>query len=99
MLLERRDQLLLQRQADAAEVSGMLRFGIDADGAIQLAAKPLCQLDHFVERRNGELAVVGVRPERETFVRAQRLDFGEREVLAEPARDGLAVNRLRRATR
>src|SRR3546814_13355013 len=33
---------------------------------------------------------------RDTFLCAQRLQFGKREILGEPARDRLAVDRLRR---
>src|SRR3546814_14151459 len=33
---------------------------------------------------------------RDTFLCAQRLQFGKREILGEPARDSLAVDRLRR---
>ena len=65
-------------------------------GRPQLAPELLRQLDHLVERRHRELAVVVVRAERQPLLRAQRLDLGEREVLGEPAGDRLAVDGLGR---
>ena len=60
------------------------------------SARALRELDHLVERRDLELAVVRVRSERQPLVRAERLDLREREVLGEPPGDRLAVDRLRR---
>jgi hypothetical protein len=64
MLLEHFEQAILERQADAAKVRRMLRFGINADGASQLAFELLRERDDLVERRHGEPAIVRVRPER-----------------------------------
>ena len=95
VLRQRRDQLLFERQADAAEVGRMLGLGIDADRPAARRAEALGQLDHFVERRDRELAVVGVGSERQAFARAERLNFREREILAEPSGDRLPVDHLR----
>jgi hypothetical protein len=54
----------------------------------------LRELEHLIERRDLELAVVGVRAEGQPFLRAQGLDLGEREVLGEPAGHRLAVDGL-----
>ena len=98
MLRERREQLLLERQPDAAEVGRVLGFGIDADRPVRARARAVCA-SSITSSNVGtcELAVVLVRPEREPLLRAQRLDLGEREVLGEPAGDRLAVDGLRRA--
>ena len=76
-----------------AEVRRVLGLGIDADRTAAGLAELLRELDDFVERRDLELAVVGVRAERQPLARAERLDLGEREVFGEPARDRLAVDR------
>ncbi len=56
------------------------------------------QLEHFLESRDLEHAVVARVPTtqfRQAFAHAQRLQFREREVLGEPARDRLTVDGLR----
>ena len=73
----------------------MLRLRVDADGPATVLAELLGERDHFVERRDLELAVVGVRSEGEPLARAKRLDLGEREVFGEPAGHRLPVDRLR----
>ena len=95
MLLQRLEQVFLERQPDPAEVGGMLGLGIDANRTAACLAEALGQLDDFVERRDLKLAVVGVRSKGQPLSRAERLDLREREVFGEPAGDRLAVDRLR----
>jgi hypothetical protein len=74
----------------------MLRLRVDAD------AVTLSQVDHLLQGRDLVQAVEGnvVRPEgRQPLFRSQRLQLGEREVLGEPARDRIPVDRLRRPPR
>ena len=63
-------------------------------GRPRARAELLRERDHFVERRDLKLAVVGVRAERQPLARAQRLDLRQREVFGEPAGDRLAVDGL-----
>ena len=73
----------------------MFRLGIDADDPAALAAFALREIDHLVERRDRELAVVFMRARAHPLTRPQRFDLGEGEVLGEPAADRLAVDGLR----
>src|SRR5689334_6245714 len=98
MLRERRDQFVLEWQADVPEVGRVFGLGIDPNWTLQLAPEPLRQFDHFIEGWNGELPVIGVRTKWKPFVRAEGPDLGEREIFGEPAGDGLPVDGLRRAT-
>src|SRR6266850_1393180 len=58
--IERGQQAILQRQADAAEVGRVLRLRVDADRASELVPQLLRQLDHLVEGRHLEPAVPAV---------------------------------------
>src|SRR5215468_8358115 len=73
----------------------MLGLRVDANRPAQLLPELLRKLDYLVERRHLELAVVRMRSERQALLRAERLDLGQREILAEPAGYLDAVNRLR----
>ena len=90
------EHALLEREADRPEVSRVFRLGVDADAAAGRGGAPVGQLDDLVERRDDELAVVGVRAKREPFPGAERLQLRQREVLGEPAGDAGAVDGLRR---
>src|SRR3546814_8047249 len=75
----------------------MLGLGIDADRVAAPLVDAGEQVENLLEGRDLELAVVGGAAQaRDTFLCAQRLQFGKREILGEPARDRLAVDRLRR---
>ena len=73
----------------------MLGLRIDADRPTELVSQLLRERDHLVEGRHLELSVPGMRSERQPLARAQRLDFGEREVLGEPSGDRHPIDRLR----
>src|SRR3546814_7260583 len=78
----------------------MLGLGIDADRVAAPLVDAGEQVENLLEGRDLELAVVGGAAQaRDTFLCAQRLQFGKREILGEPARDRLAVDRLRRLSR
>src|SRR6478735_3170122 len=55
--LEHRDQLVLQRQAEVAEIGRVLGLGVDADGAAGRARLGLGEVDHLLEGRHLVLAV------------------------------------------
>ena len=94
--LQLRDQPGLHRMADAGEIARMLGLGINADHPPAFAVL-LGECDHFGKRRHFELPVIFgiVGPQlRQAFDRAQRLQFGEREILGEPADMVFAIDHL-----
>lgn len=85
--------------ADAGEIGRMLGFGIDADRPPQFLGPPLGEVDDLGQRRHLILAVVGRitgAQLRQALLRAERLQFGEREILGKPVGQRLAVDRLGR---
>ena len=76
-------------------MAGVLGFGIDADAAAGACRRRLGQCDDLVKGRDRLLAVegrIGGAQLRQTLTGAQRLQFGQREILGEPAGDGLAID-------
>ena len=89
---QRFDERLLERQLDAPKVRRMFGLRIDADGPPAGCARLLREREHFIKGRDLKLTVVGVRAEWQPLARAKRLDFRQREVLAEPTAHRLAVD-------
>ena len=92
-----RDQLRLEREPEVAEVGRVLGLRVDADLAVQLLRQPRAQVEHLLERRDLELAVVPrvLRARlRDPLLGAQRLELLEREVLGEPAGGGTPSSSL-----
>ncbi len=96
------DERLLRIQALVVEVRRVLDLGDDPDGSAVLLLEGAPEGEDLLERRYLLAAVVEgvVRTHlRQPLLGAQGLEFGEREVLGEPARDVDAVELLRRAPR
>ena len=78
-------QTVFQLQAQVGVVSGVLGLGVDADGAFGALAFGFGQRQHFLEGRDGVLAVVALVAVGHGLDGAQRLQLGQREVADEPA--------------
>ena len=89
---------LLQGQADRGKVCGVLGFRVHPDS--RAVAAPACagrQLQDFIEGRHGELSIEGavLRPQfRQTFPRAQSLEFSQSEIFGKPAAQSFTVDGL-----
>ncbi|GAB3751321.1 hypothetical protein GCM10028795_19170 [Lysobacter olei] len=95
MCLQSLEQAILKGEAQLLEMGRVLEFRDQADGAPQATGFGGDQFDHFIQRGNRELAVMGGGPKSgKTFVDAQRLQFGEGEVFGKPPFEGLAVDNL-----
>ncbi len=80
----------------------MLDLGINTDRTAALFRLGGNEVDDLVERRHAELAVelrIARAQLGQAFARAQGFEFGEGEVLGEPAGDRLAVDGLGRLAR
>src|SRR5947207_10491950 len=101
--LQRLDERLLHGEANAREVARMLGLGINAHRTPFTAVVHRAQQDEdLFQRRHLEHAIeariAGPYP-RDALSRPQRLQFRDREVLAEPAADRSAVDDLGRLAR
>ena len=91
---KRAQQRRLEGQADAAEIGRMLRLRIHPHHATPGAPQRIGERKDLLEGGHRVLPIVGVGTERQALLRPQRAQLREGEILGEPSRDGIPIDRL-----